>query len=111
MRRGTAARHKTHMGSRRSIIPIIRRLCVFAETKPRPDCWKLSKECEEVQQIAKDSGLYPLVENYVKPDSLTVNCFVERYHGEIDTMHFPFGEMAFIPEDAQNILGLSVIGK
>ncbi|RZC43839.1 hypothetical protein C5167_036788 [Papaver somniferum] len=42
------------------------------------DCWKLSEECEEVQQIIMDSGLYALVENYVKPDSVTVNCFVER---------------------------------
>ncbi|RZC53338.1 hypothetical protein C5167_012185 [Papaver somniferum] len=73
--------------------------------------WDLSKECEEVQTLVKDSGLYTLVENYVKPDIVTVNCFVERYHGEIDTMHFPFDEMTLIPDDAQNILGLSVTGK
>ncbi|RZC56609.1 hypothetical protein C5167_015466 [Papaver somniferum] len=73
--------------------------------------WDLSKECEEIQTIVRDSGLYALVENYVKPDSVTVNCFVERYHGETDTMHFPFGEMTLIPDDAQNILGLSVTGK
>ncbi|RZC52929.1 hypothetical protein C5167_021349 [Papaver somniferum] len=70
--------------------------------------WDLSKEHDEVQAIVKDSGLYPLVENYVKPYIVTANCFVERYHAETDTMHFPFGEMTFIPEDARNILGLEV---
>ncbi|RZC65765.1 hypothetical protein C5167_009451 [Papaver somniferum] len=73
--------------------------------------WDLSKEHEEVQAIVKDSGLYPLVENYVKPDMVTVNCFVERYHGETDTMHFPFGETTLILDDAQNIIGLDVIDK
>ncbi|RZC66902.1 hypothetical protein C5167_010581 [Papaver somniferum] len=73
--------------------------------------WDLSKEHEEVQVIVKHSGLYPLVENYAKPDIVTVNFFVEKYHGESDTMHFPFGEMTLIPDDAQNILGLSVTGK
>ncbi|XP_026451415.1 uncharacterized protein LOC113351687 [Papaver somniferum] len=38
--------------------------------------WYLSKECEEVQTLVKDSGLYPLVENYVKPGIMTVNCFL-----------------------------------
>ncbi|XP_026421794.1 uncharacterized protein LOC113317888 [Papaver somniferum] len=73
--------------------------------------WNLSAEYEEVQTLVKNSGLYPLVENYVKPDIVTVNYFVETYHGESDTMHFPFGEMTLIPDDAQNILGLSVTGK
>ncbi|RZC90307.1 hypothetical protein C5167_031019 [Papaver somniferum] len=73
--------------------------------------WDLSKECEEVQNLVKESWLYPLVENYVKYDYVTINCFVDRYHGETDTMHFPFGEMTLILDDAQNILVLCVIGK
>ncbi|RZC81191.1 hypothetical protein C5167_043777 [Papaver somniferum] len=73
--------------------------------------WDLSTECEEVQTLVMESGLYGLVENYVKCDSVTVNFFVERYHGETDTMRFPFKEMTLIPDDSQNILGLSVTGK
>lgn len=57
------------------------------------------------------SGLLPAVLNYVDYDVVPVNCFVEIFYGETDTMQFPCGDMTFIPDDAQQILGFDVQGK
>ena len=70
----------------------------------------MESECPAVQRIVKESGLYPAIENYVATDTVTANCFLERFYAETDTMHFPFGEMAIIPDDVQRIIGLKVLG-
>ncbi|XP_026390901.1 uncharacterized protein LOC113286524 [Papaver somniferum] len=58
------------------------------------------------------NGLYAAVRNSVIAyDKAAVSCFTERFYGEVDASQFPFGEMAFIPEDAKQILGLHVEGK
>lgn len=74
--------------------------------------WAFEKECEGVKKIIKASGLYGAVENsVVNYDVETVSAMCERYYPERDTMLFPFGEMAIIPDDAQQILKLSIAGK
>lgn len=74
--------------------------------------WDLDKECEEVNVIVKNSGLWPAVESSnIEHDKVTVSAFCERFYRETDTMLFPFGEMATTPDDAQQILGLEVDGK
>ncbi|XP_026450890.1 protein MAIN-LIKE 1-like [Papaver somniferum] len=74
--------------------------------------WPLKGECPRVREIIENSGLYAAVENSVIAyDNAAVSCFCERYYGEVDTFQFPFGEMALIPEDARQILGLQVEGK
>ncbi|XP_026434327.1 protein MAINTENANCE OF MERISTEMS-like [Papaver somniferum] len=57
-------------------------------------------------------GLIPAVENldlgYDKP---LCSSLAERYYGEIDTFHLPFGEMTITPNDTKFITELSIEGK
>lgn len=65
-----------------------------------------------MKAIVENSCLLPALDNSVIPyDIETISAFCERYYGETDTMHFPFGEMGIIPDDAGEILDLAVEGK
>ncbi|XP_026384170.1 secreted acidic protein 1A-like [Papaver somniferum] len=59
-----------------------------------------------------ENGLYDGVQNSVIAyDKDAISCFTEGFYGEVDAFQFPFGEMALIPEDAEQIIGLQVEGK
>ncbi|XP_026398528.1 uncharacterized protein LOC113294352 [Papaver somniferum] len=74
--------------------------------------WPLESECPRVRVIVENSGLYDAVQNSVIAyDKAAVSCFTERFYGEVDTFQFPFDEMALIPADAKQIIGLQVEGK
>ncbi|XP_026433843.1 protein MAIN-LIKE 1-like [Papaver somniferum] len=75
---------------------------------------ELSKgEVPEVVDLVNSTGFLSVVNNlghlgYGRPLCST---FAERYYGETDTLHLPFGEMTITPNDAKFITGLSIEGK
>ncbi|KAI3857686.1 hypothetical protein MKW98_028950, partial [Papaver atlanticum] len=63
--------------------------------------WPLDKECVEVQEYVKKSGLYSLI----KYGHDFINAFRERWYPETNTYHLPFGEMTITIEDLNECLG------
>ncbi|RZC93936.1 hypothetical protein C5167_016629 [Papaver somniferum] len=90
------------------VVRLLRRQASCLVTKT----WDLDLECEEVKVTVKNSGLWPVVESSnIDHDRVAVSAFCERFYGETNTMLFSFGEIAIIPDDAHQILGLEVVGK
>ncbi|KAI3997547.1 hypothetical protein MKX01_029378 [Papaver californicum] len=74
--------------------------------------WPIDKECLEVQEYVKLSGLYPLIKHgHDKIDRALVNAFCERWYPETNTYHLPFGEMTPTIEDVERITGLAAKGQ
>ncbi|XP_026410925.1 protein MAINTENANCE OF MERISTEMS-like [Papaver somniferum] len=74
--------------------------------------WPMEGECARVRDIVENSGSDASIQNSVIAyDKAAISCFTERFYGEVDAFQFPFGEMALIPEDAEQILELQVEGK
>ncbi|XP_026384315.1 uncharacterized protein LOC113279884 [Papaver somniferum] len=69
-------------------------------------------EVPEVIDLVNYTGLLPAVENLdLGYDRPLCSAFAERYYGETDTLHLPFGEMTITPNDVKLITCLSIEGK
>ncbi|XP_026459689.1 protein MAINTENANCE OF MERISTEMS-like [Papaver somniferum] len=70
-------------------------------------------EVSEVVDLVNSTGLLSVVNNlgHLTYDRPLCSAFAERYYGETDTLHLPFGEMTITPNDAKFITGLSIEGK
>ncbi|KAI3854499.1 hypothetical protein MKX03_033406 [Papaver bracteatum] len=74
--------------------------------------WPIDKECVEVQEYVKKSGLYSLIEyGHDKIDRALINAFRERWYPETNTYHLPFGEMTVTIEDVERITRLDAKGE
>ncbi|XP_026390218.1 protein MAINTENANCE OF MERISTEMS-like [Papaver somniferum] len=95
-------------GDHKNDVRLFRRQSSYAKMS----LWELKDECERVKDIIEKFALYTVVVNSViSYDKVAVSSFRERFYGETHTFQFPFGEMALIPDDADQILGLPVEGK
>ena len=62
-------------------------------------------------RLVEDLGLLPLTEcSYETPDKGLFSAFVERWHHETNTFHFPIGEMTIIFDDVSSLLHILIIG-
>ncbi|XP_026451318.1 uncharacterized protein LOC113351575 [Papaver somniferum] len=69
-------------------------------------------EVPEVVDLFNSMGLIPAIENLdLGYDRPLCSAFAERYYGETDTLHLPFGELTITPHYAKFITGLSIEGK
>ncbi|KAI3920719.1 hypothetical protein MKW98_005545 [Papaver atlanticum] len=74
--------------------------------------WPIDKDCVEVQEYVKKSGLYSLIKyGHDKIDRALINAFRERWYPETNTYHLPFGEMTITTEDVERITRLNAKGK
>ena len=61
--------------------------------------------------ITETSGLTKLLQiPHTTFDSALISAFIERWHPETNTFHFPWGEMAPSLHDVYQLLGLKVVG-
>ncbi|KAH1220879.1 Protein MAIN-LIKE 1 [Glycine max] len=66
---------------------------------------------KEIMRLVEDLGLLPLTEcSYETPDKGLFSAFVERWHHETNTFHFPIGEMTIIFDDVSSLLHILIIG-
>lgn len=73
--------------------------------------WNLDDECDAVCSRVKKSGLVNLAKfSYRYTDRVLVSAFIERWHPETNTFHFPFGEMTITLDDVRHILDIPVEG-
>ncbi|KAI3967908.1 hypothetical protein MKX01_027091 [Papaver californicum] len=74
--------------------------------------WLLDEECEEVQEIMQNSGLYNVVRAvHQEVDRLAISAFVKRLYFETNTFYIFIGEInGKNPNDVVHILGLLVVG-
>lgn len=62
-----------------------------------------------VKQRVKDSGLSSLIEhNYRFINYVAVFAFVEQWQPDMNTFHFPFGEITITLDDVKQIFGVLV---
>ncbi|XP_026384455.1 uncharacterized protein LOC113280032 [Papaver somniferum] len=81
--------------------------------RPLIDDELIRGEVPEVVDLVNSTGLLSVVNNLVHLtyDRPLCSAFAERYYGETDTLHLPFGEMTITPNGAKFITGLSIEGK
>lgn len=73
--------------------------------------WNLDDECDAVRARVQESGLMNLARfSYRYTDRVLVSAFIERWHPETNTFHFPFGEMTITLDDVRHILNIPVEG-
>ncbi|KAI3861935.1 hypothetical protein MKX03_004443 [Papaver bracteatum] len=74
--------------------------------------WHIDKECVEVQEYVKKSGLYSLIEyGHDKIDRALINAFRECWYSETNIYLLPFGEMNVTIEDVERITRLDAKGE
>ncbi|KAL8503934.1 hypothetical protein ACS0TY_022601 [Phlomoides rotata] len=76
--------------------------------------WKFDDE-EDIQQFCYILNQCNLAHisyaSYKNPNKNLIIAFVERWHPEMNSFHFPFGEMTISLYDVHSISGLSVVGE
>ncbi|KAL8546639.1 hypothetical protein ACS0TY_006383 [Phlomoides rotata] len=75
--------------------------------------WKIDTDVEDRswKSLFKKSGLLWVRScSYKTPSKNLIAAFVERWHPETNSFHFPFGEMTITLDDVHCLTGLSVVG-
>ncbi|KAF6172746.1 hypothetical protein GIB67_000804, partial [Kingdonia uniflora] len=73
--------------------------------------WEFGEEIERVQNIVNVWGLGRIgAISYRHYNTALITAFCERWHPEIDTFHFKWGEMTITLEDVSRLIGLRVDG-
>ncbi|XP_058211622.1 uncharacterized protein LOC131323799 [Rhododendron vialii] len=67
---------------------------------------------DRFKQKVLNSGLLPLcsINKNAQCNSFRIAAFVERWHPEMNTFHFDFGEMGLTLDDVEHLLGIPVRG-
>ncbi|KAH6816983.1 hypothetical protein C2S51_000586 [Perilla frutescens var. frutescens] len=74
--------------------------------------WPFADDLRTWKSLVKKSGLLRLRNlAYRAPNRNLISAFVERWHPETNSFHFPFGEMTITLEDVYCLTGLSTEGR
>ncbi|XP_057456749.1 uncharacterized protein LOC130747744 [Lotus japonicus] len=69
-------------------------------------------ECEYIANVLRRSGLASLADiRYKQIDRGLISAFIERWHPETNSFHFPFGEMTITLDDVSCLLHIPVHGR
>ncbi|KAL5190863.1 Protein MAIN-LIKE 1 [Glycine soja] len=65
----------------------------------------------EIEGLVATTGLSPLIDcSVITGDPGLISAFVERWHSETSTFHFPVGELTITLDDVSSILHLPITG-